>query len=206
MPVVPDNPEVCRVVMKYHRDTREFQNVFHVRLVGGWVFSDMVALAGSFKDWWNTSYKTTQTADIALFEVQVRLLDPSAPLAVDLPVSPAIPGSNGVTTESGNVTETISWRTGLAGRAYRGRTYVPTMREDMVNEDDSVKSAQVAGLASVANALAADILPALAKLVIFHTPIAGDPKPLDNTANDVLFAIIENIIDSQRRRLPGRGR
>lgn len=165
----------------------------------------MNTVAGIFHTWWSNYYKAAVPAVVSLTQVSLRLLDPSNPLAVDQPVSPAEPGTRTGTAASGNVTLTTSWRTGLAGRLYRGRIYVPALSESDVFTNDTVVSAEIALLAIAAAQLISQLATNATPLVIFHRPHLP-PHVHDNTATVVTSYVLENIVDSQRRRLPGRGR
>jgi len=196
---VPNNPEVCRVSLIYARDTRTFVNVLHFRQLGGWVDTDLPGLCAEVADWWNDSYRLVVPPEVALVQVQARVYDPALPLAFDLPISPPNPGTNATgDPTSANVTSTLSWRTGLAGRKYRGRIYCPSLPELSVGDDDRLTSPTVSGLAVAAGDLIARAVTLAVDLVIFHR--------VDNTFTKVISYVIENIVDSQRRRLPARGR
>lgn len=200
----PNNPLVAKVIMTFASDTRIFQNVFHVSNVTAWTAINLAQLATDFISWWNGFYKTRMSSDIALTLVQTRRLDPSLPLGVDQPVIPPSPGGAANVSVPSNATSTISWRTGLAGRRFRGRTYVPGITVPDVNANDSITSALVNQLLSAGVALITSSLSA-GKLTVFHAPDTV-PTPFDNTFTDVTTAVIENLLDSQKRRLPGRGR
>lgn len=201
----PNNPLVCRVALIMSRDQRETVNVFHVAKSTGWNETTMLALANAFKAWFQVWYAFSLTSNVSLNNIQVRLLDPSNPLAVDLPLVPPVPGQRGIASEAANVTLSLSERTGKAGRAYRGRFYAASIAEQDVDQTDVMTSVAVSRWGGVIDNLIQDIVAAAAQLVIFHTPHLL-PHPLDNTYTPVISWVVENIIDSMRRRLPGRGR
>lgn len=205
MPVPPpDNPQVCKVTLVMKRDQRQFLNTFHVDKATDWTLPEMITLANDFGTWWQNSYRQAIPDDIALTQVQVRKYDPTAPLGFDLEVNPAIAGALPGEVLPGNVTSTVSWRTGLAGRRFRGRIYIPGLNEGNVDSQDLISSTIVNLLSSAAISLISSAL-TNGKLTIFHAP-KEVPTPFDNTSTDVLTSVVENIVDSQRRRLPGRGR
>lgn len=208
MPVypVPNNPLVVRAAMIYQRDVRTLVNVLHFAKAATWTLAEMTTLANALKTWWDTYYKLAIPPQISLTQVQVRLYDPSNPLAQDLAVSPAIIGTRGTVSEAANATSTISLRTGRAGRAYRGRIYIPGLSEADVQQNDQLASALTSILATAAFQLLTAGVPSLSAFpVIFHRPLPVG-KPLDNLFQAVTGFVIENIVDSQRKRLPGRGR
>jgi hypothetical protein len=197
---IPDAPTVARVAMLYTRDTRNFVNTFHVQKDTELVLSDLEAIATEALDWWETEFKQSQPSTIALTQIQVRKYDPDNPLAYDLPVIPPSVGSLAGAVAPGNTTSTLSWRTGLAGKKFRGRIYVPGIRESDTSDDDRIASPLMALLAAAATGFLDrfGLVGSIYKAIVFHRATA--------TGTRIITAVLENIIDSQRRRLPGRGR
>lgn len=193
----PDNPLVARVAMLFQRDTRTLVNTFHVVNDVALTASDLINIAGIFSSWWTTQYRSYAASSIALKQIQVRKYDPDDPLAFDLDISPTVPGIVGTPADAASVTQTASWRTGFAGRKFRGRIYAVGLPEQLVNLDDSITSPETATLASAASAIIANLVAAGFQLAVFHK--------LDNTFTPVVTAIVENLVDSQRRRLANRG-
>lgn len=197
---VPDNPLVAKVAMVFNRDTRTFINTFHCTKFPAtpWVATELVQLAIVFRDWWDDFYRLYATDALTLGQVQVRVLDPDNPIGYDLPVSPPIAGTNQIAEAPGSATQTISWRTGLAGRKYRGRDYAVGLGDIAIADDDRVASPFSSVLAQAAVELLTALAAGAFRLVVFHRG--------DNTYTTVVSFIIESILDSQRRRLPARGR
>jgi len=194
----PDNPAVVLVRLLFSRDTRQFINTFHVARVSAWTVPAMNTLAGLFSDWWNNNYRALAWTGVALTQVQVRLYDPDNPLAVDLTLGTPIPGTVGSAPDPASATLSVGWRTGLAGRKFRGRFYTVGMVEAQSADNDTVISSYVTTAGTAASALIANLVAASFSLVIFHR--------VDNTFTAVLSTIVENLVDSQRRRLAGQGR
>jgi len=194
----PNNPLVARVALIFARDTRQFVNTYHVVKVGGWFNTDLSTLAQTFETWFSTYQKLFLPVSTALVQIQIRVYDPANPLALDYSVVPPIPGQTSGTMLPGSVTATQSWRTGLAGKKNRGRTYVPGFVEAAVGDDDRVNSATVIQMATAALQLLIALEGNDTPLVIFHRAT--------NLVTGVITFIVENIVDNQRRRLPGRGR
>jgi hypothetical protein len=194
----PFNVDVVRVTIFGQRDTRQVLNTFHVSNPGGWTLGTMAALANDTVNWINTIYKTLVPSVYSWYLVSVRLYNPSNPLAYDQSISPPIVGTRAGTAEAGSVTSTLSLRTGLAGRRYRGRMYVAGISETDVATNDLLGSGYVALAGTVAQAFLTAINTGGRNATIFHK--------LSNTYTNVNGYAIENIVDNQRRRLPGRGR
>jgi hypothetical protein len=158
----------------------------------------MATLANDVQAWISTQYKTLVSSPVSWYLISVRLYDPSNPLAYDLSISPPIAATQAGPAEAANVTATLSLRTGLAGRRYRGRMYVAAISENHVAQNDLLTSPYVVLAGTVTQAFLTAMNTGGRALTIFHK--------LSNTYTNVTGYAIENIIDSQRRRLPGRGR
>lgn len=194
----PNNPEVCRVSIIMARDNRQEVNTMHFQK-SAWSGGDLVTLCSAIRTWWDTYYKPTVGSWVTLVQVSARVYNPAAPLAYDLGVTPPIAGTRAGGELPGNVTNTISWRTGLAGRKYRGRIYHAGPVGSDVTFQDLLTSGFITLLGVMANHLLTDIFAAIgANPVVFHRAT--------NTFTSILGFVVENILDSQRRRLPGRGR
>lgn len=124
-------------------------------------------------------------------------------------------GTGGVTGEANpnNVAACISFRTALRGRNWRGRNYIPGVPGSVVT------------LNTIDGAFITNVQAAYRLLKFGGTAVPGDwswvvasrysgvdvnGKPIPRTSGvvelvtDALF--VDNTVDSQRRRLPGRGR
>ena len=112
----------------------------------------------------------------------------------------------------GNVAPCVSFRTGLRGRSHRGRNYVCAVPQEELDHA-TLNPGWMTAVLGAYNALPALLEPAGATWVVIsrfsgvdpitHRPIprtTGITTPVDNAA------FTDNKSDSQRRRLPGRGR
>lgn len=195
----PNNFRICRVSIVMQRDTRQIVNTFHVYKSAGWTPPDLTTLGAAVQTWWDTFYKPMIPIQYALSNIHMQVYDPlGTPYVADRNVSPAIAGTRPGTAEAGNVSLSLSLRAGLAGRAYRGRMYLAGLSQNDVAISDLVASTVSALAANAITALIGPALPAGMQAVIFHRN--------DNLFSTIIAGVIENIVDSQRRRLPGRGR
>jgi len=107
-------------------------------------------------------------------------------------------GSKGTDALPASVANVVKWTTGFAGRSFRGRTYVPGWVDADATGSSFVNSAitQVQALASA--------------LLLYA---GSGSQPVDfmvASIKDLALRIVtgfavDAIVDSQRRRLPGRG-
>lgn len=193
----PNNPAVAKVALHVQRDTRSFINTFHVSKAGGGVLSaaDLPNIANVFADWWLNSYRLGIPLQVVGQDITVTKLDPSDPLQYVAYIAAA--GGGGSSPLPADATAAISWRTGLAGRKYRGRFYDFSLPNATVNTNDTLISGTIAGLTAVGQYLLTHLLTAGFKAVVFHRS--------DNTATDIVSVIVDQLVDSMRNRLAGRG-
>jgi hypothetical protein len=147
------------------------------------------------------AYKAMLVANVNVDYIQATWLDPTGPLigAQYIPPQPN-PGTASGNATPANAAAVISWRTGALGRRYRGRTYLPGISE-------SQQATSTVNAAYITNATA------LANLIMGFTNGGGVVGVRSVVASfvgqvllDTLFFIIDTAIDSQRKRLIGRGR
>jgi len=198
MAIPIDNPAVARLAMLSAKDTRKMVNTFHMTRGDGasLVVADLQNMANVLKAWWDGSYKAQVQGLNFLYEVTARKQDHADPLAYDLSFTNDF-GTNTGTELPANCTIGVSWRTGLAGRKQRGRFYAVGVPEEDVGAGDAITSAAQAAFSVVAQDLITRVATAGLRLVIYHRATG--------LYNVITTAIIDALLDSQRRRLPGRG-
>jgi len=98
----------------------------------------------------------------------------------------------------------VSLRTAKRGRSYRGRVYVSGMSEDNTQTANTFTSAFVAAIAGDFVSLQNDLDTAGFDIVVAskqHNGVVTNPAEV----NEVIAIAADTAIDSQRRRLTGRG-
>jgi len=194
----PNNPQVARVALQVIRDSRHFVNTFHVSRTDNAALglADLTAINAVFADWWLNSYRLGVKSAIVGESITATKLDPSNPLQDTLAI--AAPGTYaGGGVLPADVTAAVSWRTGLAGRKYRGRFFDFGVPSDTANTNDTLSGGYITTLTSIGTYLLGHLLSAGFKAVIFHRG--------DNTATQVAGLVVDQLIDSMRNRLAGRG-
>lgn len=194
----PNNPAVAKVALQVIRDSRHFVNTFHVSRSDNAPLSvgDLASINAVFADWWAASYRTVCRNVIVGESVTSTKLDPSNPLQDTVSLAAAGTYAAGGTLPA-DVSAAVSWRTGLAGRKYRGRFYDFSVPSDAANLNDTLTGAYLTALTSVGSYLLNHLVTAGLKAVIFHRG--------DNTSTAITSIIVDQLIDSMRNRLAGRG-
>ncbi len=199
MAAIIDNPAVARIALVGAKDVREMINTFHMTRVDGAELglADLPNMANTLKAWYDASYKPQIQGLNYTNLITVRKQSHADPLAYDLGYTNDF-GTNTGTELPANDTIAVSWRTGKAGRAQRGRFYAMGVPEEDVGGGDTITSAAQIAFAVLAQDLLTRLAAAGLKLVIFHR--------LLGTYTPIISVIVDSLLDSQRRRLPGRGR
>lgn len=175
---------------------QQFVNTLHYRQELITLGDPSETLANQFNDQVITGYSQIISANDVVNTIEVRQLTGSPLGAFDLAVD--VQGSDAGDALPPQNAPLVSWRTGLVGRANRGRIYLPAPVEDTQTQGQ-LSTAYKAAAQNVADSMieVGDLVSTFWQLVIFHqTSLTGTP---------VVSAIIRNDIATQRRRRVGTG-
>lgn len=197
-------PNVSMHTVNYTWLGQQVQNVFHVLhgdvpTVGG-----IGAVNDVIVNWWTTELEPHVSSQVEARSVigtsqhvangpQVTTAFPSGSVGQEL--SPSMPSGT---------TVAVSWRTGFSGRSFRGRTYHVGLVESQVTDNAITAATHTLLIADYAQ-LVTDLATTDTPLVIASRYTNNAPR-VTGVATVVLSVLIDTFIDSQRRRLAGRGR
>jgi len=213
MPVVY-NPAVVEAIFQYLWNGQTCMNTLWFKTVDDSEPSpvDLAGLAGDLHDWYSNELIPIQGPQCALTEIFLRQAVEEGGVEYTLAGGPTDVGIAGGDPEAGNVTLTVSFRTGLSGRARRGRNYSVGM----------TKSQQSGGTASstYVDALEAAYIALFGYIngtgtfewIVYSqydgiNPTTGKPIPraLSLVTPVTTALVVDDRTDSQRRRLRARG-
>lgn len=191
-------PQTVRAVLKFQQGTDERQNVLHYKkITGDPTDADLTAICIKLKDWWDAVGKASAANTYALNSVVATDISTTGGHQNVLDVSPPIAGTRTSESTPGNVAVVGSLRTIRTGRRYRGRMYLGGISEDSVDAFSTLQGFyQLIAANAVAN-LVFGYVPTGFQLAVASKVVAA--------AEPVIRSVVENITDSQRRRLPKRG-
>lgn len=115
---------------------------------------------------------------------------------VDYPLTPQVQGTVAADREADNVAGVVSWRSGAVGRSYRGRSYIPGVPEGDAN-GPIPDATQLSRWAALAAAIATWVG---TSSIVTQFSVASRSKL---ALIQVITALIDTILKSQRTRLPG---
>lgn len=200
-------PQVAEFRLNQRLFDQQLQNTLYGQYGADPDSTSLLITAQSLAGWWQANIAPELSVDHSLVEVSARLLTTeNSAIASFQPATP-IQGSVANPANPGNVALVASFRTGLAGRSFRGRNYIGGIPEN------ATVGNEVSGTFRAAIAAAYDIL------ITPGGPFGGEgafwvvvsreanklPRPT-GVATRVLSVIVNETLDSQRRRLTGRGR
>jgi hypothetical protein len=191
--------------MTFLQDGQYCINKHHWTYGLGWDEGALNNLGTAIRDWYNTDMKGNVNNECSLVSIECFALDGSG-LATAVTTGLPIVGSSGLGGMSpNNVTVAVKKATGRAGRSYRGRTYVVGLPLGAYS-DNRLTTTYATALLDAFDALTAVGGPLdIFQLVVLSEVSGGVPRAEGVTTPVTGFAI-DPVLDSQRRRLPGRGR
>jgi len=207
-------PNTAEVTVKQTHLSEKAVNVYHVEAVSSWDQAKLQELAEAFVTWWETETRTERAVQACLEEVCARDLTTASGLSVCIPHGLVNCGAATGDALPGNVTIAIKEGTGLAGRANRGRSYWVGLSEGHVTGNQIVPATATAIIGNM-NELSARVNDLGHTLVVVSKMLGSScnidtckriptPRSACVTTPITGYAIEANM-DSQRRRLPGRG-
>lgn len=205
MPFIPV-PGGAQVEMRYTLDEQACENVFWVSgLANESPVIDLQNIGRIFRDWWVANIKPLQPATIVLREVYVT--DQSSASGATWTEAGTLPQAGSGTGQSlpSNCALVVSLRTALRGRSFRGRSYFFPLREQDVVENE-VGTDLVTALLTAYGQLILDLVDEDYHLAVCSRFSGGDPRAAGVLTPVQAVTVVDRTIDSQRRRLPGRGR
>jgi len=185
-------------------DSQYCENVFHVQKDSAWTTVDMQNQAISFINAWNSLWKANMSTTCQL--VNIKCTDLTSEFAPGIEYATGLPitGTSGGAALPNVVTVAVKWVTALRGRSYRGRTYHIGLLETHVL-DNQVTTAALTLLNAYYLQIWGGVPIAGANLVV-ASRIQGGVERTEGLMTEIIGFQIDRGIDTQRRRLPGRGR
>ena len=202
MPFQPA-PEIVQVEMRFTQEGQKLENVYHVARDDSDSPAARLAVAAFFYDWWVAEMQPLVAAEVTLREIFCTDLSTEAGGTSTFVPTTTTGGANVNGPMPLNVTLAVSARTSKSGRSYRGRSYFVGLTRNVV-AGSLVTGAAVAAIQAAYNALQSTYIEQ-GQLVVLSRRHAGDLRPVALGEPITTWVVVDNAVDSQRRRLLGRG-
>lgn len=190
--------------MVYSQDGQVVENVLHFQREDPVTTSNMFNLAGDLKTWWNTSVRPLVSNKVSLNTIRVTDLTTQISPGIEYTTGLPLTGAITLGAMPNNVTLSVKLITALRGRAYRGRIYHVGLYTTVVT-DNTITAAHQTALTSAYVVLTLPSSYSGYTFGVASRQIGGAPRT-DGVITPVTGMTINRTIDSQRRRLPERGR
>lgn len=205
MPFVPA-PNVAQAELRFTLGTQKAENVLYFEASAGISTTLMGNLAAALDAWWKANLKASASSSVVLTEVYVTdLTTDTSPTLSRLVLAPAT-GTDVGTVLPNNVAYCVQFKTGHRGRSGRGRNYIMGLTTGTVTGNTLSGPAQTVFLNAYSLLIGAGTFVAgfqwgvLSRIHNGADRAAGLFQPITSVN------VFDATVDSQRRRLPGRGR
>ena len=197
-------PNTIKMELLFGAQGQKLENVLHIECAQAPGTAIAIAIAGDVISWWNSTMKPLIASDVALTGIRMTSLDSSDGFQLEYNVGLPIFGTAAATGLPLNVTACIRLTTYQRGRAYTGKLF----HVGMINAQTAGNALYSGFVATLKNAYEGlisaltdtDYLPVVVSKVL-HGVVRTNPE-----VTTIVGVAVESYLDSQRRRLTGRGR
>lgn len=197
-------PETLMVELRQELSGQQVENTLYFKKSGGWTENDAGILGDELASKWTDVMAPVLSVQLQLTSIHLTDLSSQFSFATDFVPAASIPGEVGGDCTPNNCALCVSFRSAARGRSGRGRNYVAGLAESLVslNQFDPTAAIEIVSFYQSLTAIALDVD---AQWVVVSRWENGLPREegLARVVRSVL--LVDLVIDSQRRRLPGRG-
>jgi len=174
------------------------------RLTASYDLTNLADLALKLHQWYTTYLKGNLSGAIALTDIVCTAIHSATAPQHTRIVSPSEAGTAGASSLGLGEAMVVTLRTPLRGRNYRGRTYLPGVgglyRTDPGNISTTGTSQIIAAMAKLIDPLVMG-----SHIMVVPSRFTNNAPRVNGIANPVTALSMDTFVDSQRRRLIGRG-
>jgi len=201
----PPTENTAEVTMTFLWDGQYCINKHHFKNDAGWDEGSLNNLGTAVREWWDTELRAGTPNVISLVEIEVVDLTEGSGLGITVQTGLPLVGGSGEAALPNNCTLAIKKGTGLIGRSFRGRTYHIGLKEPDVTLNQ-VSAGQAAFYRDAYDALRQPLGIAIPVNMCVLSETSGGVQRSAGICTEVTGIGVDPVLDSQRRRLPGRGR
>lgn len=184
---------------------QNIENTLYVTKDDAWLAADLTDLANYGLGWWTSNILPSLSVDYLLRSAIATSLESDVAPSIEVPADPATVGGIGESSLPSNVCITVKFGTAFRGRSARGRNYLSGI-PDVDQEGNQISLGFVTPVVEGYSEfpLGAGWGADWHHVVVsrFHD---GAPRLTGITNEVITYTYTDNDIDSQRRRLTGRG-
>lgn len=204
-------PLTAEFELVYNYDGQICENTFGVRYAADPSEVSLRNTAAVFHSWFTGALGPNLCSGLVLSVIRARSLVEEHGIGIDETTGLPEPATGPSDGEAGNVAPCISFKTGLTGRSHRGRNYIVGVPKE-VTVKGILNSGWIATVTTAYSALRGMLDAEGSTWVVISRFSGVDPithKPIPRvtgvTTPVTNVGFTDNVVDSQRRRLPSRG-
>lgn len=203
-PFIPvPNCASCELIYSHAGEVNE--NVFHVQKGSPFSLSDLQDLRDSANSWDSATGSTGRISSASLTRIRTKALDTNSSPMEDYSLPTPRPGTLTGVALPLNVAFCVKLATGLAGRSFRGRWYFGNLTHLSLADAGHLSLASANAYAGFMTTLISDLAGDGFTMVVVSYMADGVFRD-EGLPTEITTAVaVDTSIDSQRRRLPGRG-
>jgi hypothetical protein len=183
---------------------QKVENTLYFEKSSAYSTADLEGIGDVIITWWQDNMAPITSSQYELREVYITDLSTDTSAAVSRVPADATFGAVGGEILPLNVSFSISFRTAFRGRSFRGRNYFCGFVLDQV-DSNTVNATQVLAIRNAYFALLGVASDFGVTWVVVSRHHNKAPRATGVTAPVLAVVAADNIVDSQRRRLPSRG-
>lgn len=203
-PFIPA-PNTASVEFIYNNTGQISENVIHVEKGSPFTLAQLQALRGTVDTWDSGQNSHLRTTGVTLFRIRTKALDSLGSPMEDYFLPTPRPGTITSATVPMNVAFCMKLSSGLTGRSNRGRWYAGNFGIDNTLDPGHMTAGSVSGFVGAMNNLLTTLSGAGYTWVVTSYRTGGAWRTTAHNVAVATVVAVDNVLDSQRRRLPGRG-
>lgn len=197
-------PRGVQAELRFTLDEQKIENTLWFDALSAPTSSQLAALGDALMTWWLTGLRTISAPELQIREVYVTDMT-SATGGTSSTIPSSTPtGSSGTPPAPNQCALCVTFRTAARGRTARGRNYIAGLPQSQLVSNSWSSAMQLAVAAEYAELMTpantAGLVWSVCSRYEANAPrAAGVLRPVTSVV------IVDPIVDSQRRRTPGRG-
>lgn len=198
-------PGIAQVIVEQQLRGEYVLNILHYELSGGWTAVDLAALADQIKTNWKhaSGLASRQSNQVSIGRVLARDLSVQAGAEVISTVADGT-GSSATAALENSLAAVVTLGTGIAGRSYRGRTYLGGLHSGQLvstSDPNHLNALDAAAIAAAAEYTFTNGLAAGVSHVVLSRQNNNVLRP-NGIGTEVASYTVNTRLDNQRRRMP----
>lgn len=194
----------AKVVLEQLFGSQTMANILYFTLAGGWDEASLTALAEAARDWWIDNMQAHINAGSALTAVTATDVESETGPSVTVAVSPAEAGALTGAAIPTNCAIVVTFRTAGRGRSSRGRNYIGGLDADQLASNTDMNVPSLGNFTTAYEALS-DVEVATGATHVVVSYYHEKAPRATGLVQPVTAVTADTHLDSQRRRLAGRG-